>query len=1021
MIGRDHAARQLRDTLRRTVTSHGGLVLVCGEAGIGKTTLITEVVGEMDADTALVLTATAWNGEGTPGFWPWVQVLRGLRRAAGPRGWAALDDAAGNALSVLIGEAPAREDDANLFRIGDAVTEALVAACAVRPVIVVIDDLHRADPASVRLLAFVARHTWFERLAIVAAVRDGEVATPQHPLAEAFAQVRDGARVLELTGLGVDALGEIAWAATGQRLPGEVLETLHAITGGNPFVAEQAARLWGAGDALDSLDSGVRHILDARLTMLPTAVVEVLTTAALLGGEFDSAVLESVAAAPVDLATAVRARLVGPVTPDRYRFVHDLIREALTNRIGPREARQRHAALATALLDARGSPGDIAHHAYLAHGEIDARQRIHLLLTAARDARARLAANEAAQHYRRALELLGDHDDQHAEVTLALAVTLTDTGELADAREAFEATLGDAERTGRADLFAEAALGLHELGTPDPEFDADREIALMDRAHRLLLTSRPETDPLAVRLLAAAQRVRVHTGRSRTPDPGGDDAEIVELARKSGDDTAMAAALLARHDMIWWPGTAADRLALANELVAVGQRSRREEIHLQGGLLRYAALLELGDPRAHAELAAFTMLADRSRLPRFRFVALSRVGALAMLTGQFAEARAAIDGAYTLGERLGEVDRNPLWLEQRWALAVLTGDADEAAAFVDRYYTMAGEYTAVPDLVTAVLRGDVERVRLRFSDSQRLYETYPRHFQPGILVAQAQAALALDDPALRDSVRAKLLPLRDYWAVVAGGGAVYGPYAYWLGRLAAAAGEHGLAAAELRSAAEAARRLRARPWVDAAEHHLRLLGHVHPPPIAPEAAVSVPDNAFRRDGAVWTVRFADRTAHLPDAKGLRDLHLLLSHPGHDIPALELVGGPGEPTVRAARSFGAEPVLDETAKKAYRQRLTALDEQIDRATALGADDRAAELDRERAALLSELRSATGLAGRTRKLGDEAERARKTVSARVRDTLRRLDRQHPELAEHLRANISLGLVCRYHPHRAMRWAL
>ncbi|GAB2710853.1 hypothetical protein GCM10027089_38260 [Nocardia thraciensis] len=1033
-------------------------MLVSGEAGIGKTTLVAEVVGELDAECALVLTATAWSGDGAPGFWPWVQVLRGLRRAATPDQWAALDDAAGNALSVLIGDTAAGEDGAGLFRIGDAVTEALVAACARRPVIVVIDDLHRADPASVGVLAFVARHTWFERLTLVAALRDNEVAAPAHPLHAAVAELRHTARSVDLTGLEVDEIGELAAAATGHRPPDAVVLMLHSLTGGNPFAAEEAARLWHAGTRFESepeaadgehpsaaRDPAVQHILDTRLALLPDGVVDPLTTAALLGGEFDTAVLASVTAAlaipetavPLDappppnadggaLSAAVGARLIAPVSGSRYRFTHDLIHEALAQRIGGAEARRRHAAIVAVLRSSAGAPGAVAQHAYLAADAVAADERIRLLLNAARDATGRLAAGEAAQHYRRAAALVPTEDSRlRGEIALGLAHALTDAGELAEARHTFESLLTDPGHASRPELYAQAVLGLNELGIPNAEFDADREIERIERARHLLLGEHSDTHRLNVRLRAAALRVGVHTGRSRSPEQAGrteaDSREVLRLGRESGDDAALAASLLTRHDAIWRPGTAADRLALANELVTVGNRLRREEIHLTGGLLRCVALLELGDPRVHAELAAFSLRADRSRLPRFRFVALSRTGALALLTGRYDQARADIDGACTLAERLGEVDRWPLWLEQRWALAVQTGDTDGAAEFVDRYYAIAGSYTAVTDVVTSALRGDPERVRLRLADVQRLYDDYPRHFHAGVLVAQAHAALALEDPGLRELVRERLTPLRDYWAVVAGGGVVYGPYAYWLGRLAVAAGEQDCAAEDLRVAADTARRLRAWPWVEAAERQLRLLAHGHPVPVAVPAENPVPDNVFRRDGAVWTIGFAGRTVHLPDAKGLRDLHLLLSHPEHDIPSLELLGTPGDPTLRAAGTLGAAPVLDAEAKASYRRRLTTLDAEIDRATALGADDRAADLDRERAALLAELRGAAGLAGRTRRLGDEAERARKTVSARVRDTLRRLDREHPELAEHLRAAVSLGVLCRYHPHREVRWAL
>jgi hypothetical protein len=121
------------------------------------------------------------------------------------------------------------------------------------------------------------------------------------------------------------------------------------------------------------------------------------------------------------------------------------------------------------------------------------------------------------------------------------------------------------------------------------------------------------------------------------------------------------------------------------------------------------------------------------------------------------------------------------------------------------------------------------------------------------------------------------------------------------------------------------------------------------------------------------------------------------------------------------ALGADRVLDERAIAHYRDRLAHLDGQIERALMRHDDDRAAELDHERQALISELRRASGLAGRWRLLGDEGERARKTVTARIRDSMRRLDQRHPELGRHLRATISTGFTCRYQPAADVTWTL
>jgi hypothetical protein len=268
---------------------------------------------------------------------------------------------------------------------------------------------------------------------------------------------------------------------------------------------------------------------------------------------------------------------------------------------------------------------------------------------------------------------------------------------------------------------------------------------------------------------------------------------------------------------------------------------------------------------------------------------------------------------------------------------------------------------------------------------------------------------------------------------------VSGPITLWLGHLALAGGDAAAAVPYFEAARDTGDLLGARPWVVEAKAGLasalaatgvevaRLrasvageaasLGMRH---LAADAE-PLPHNEFRFTGETWSLSMAGQTVHVPDSKGLRDLHVLLRAPGKEIPATRLLNPAGGETVTAAAGMGGDAVLDEEARSRYRTRLSTLDELIAAATDSGDDHKAAEYDREREALLTELRTATGLGGRTRRLGDETERARKTVTARIRDTLRKLDTSHPQLAAHLRSAVATGTTCSYRPQDGLTWQL
>jgi tetratricopeptide (TPR) repeat protein len=285
-----------------------------------------------------------------------------------------------------------------------------------------------------------------------------------------------------------------------------------------------------------------------------------------------------------------------------------------------------------------------------------------------------------------------------------------------------------------------------------------------------------------------------------------------------------------------------------------------------------------------------------------------------------------------------------------------------------------------------------------------------------MLTGDAELAAAVGDRRRCLALYEQLLPMAEEFAVVGAAVLTTGPVALQLGLLAAALGRWDDAVTHLDDAARRCDRLGA-PVLAArtrAERTRVLAARDRP---ATEERGQDDGNVFRRDGDLWTVGFGGRAVLLRDAKGLRDLAVLLAAPGREVAAAALVTGGAQPV----QAFGADPVLDDRARAEYRARLAELDDELAQADAHHDIERSARLAAERDALIDELARATGLGGRRRRLGDATERARTTVTARIRDAIGRIERAHPELGRHLRASIVTGTRCAYRPAETVRWSV
>ena len=178
-----------------------------------------------------------------------------------------------------------------------------------------------------------------------------------------------------------------------------------------------------------------------------------------------------------------------------------------------------------------------------------------------------------------------------------------------------------------------------------------------------------------------------------------------------------------------------------------------------------------------------------------------------------------------------------------------------------------------------------------------------------------------------------------------------------------------------------------------------------------DSAVGIPDE-FRRNGDAWLLTYDQRSCRLRDAKGLHYLAALLSQPGREVHVFDLVGG-------GIAGGGPGETLDTRGKADYRQRLAELEAEVAEAAEWSDSERADRARVEAEAITAELAAAYGLGGRPRSAADPAERARKAVANRIRDSLARIDDAHPDLGRHLRNSVRTGTFCSYQPERPTQW--
>jgi hypothetical protein len=518
--------------------------------------------------------------------------------------------------------------------------------------------------------------------------------------------------------------------------------------------------------------------------------------------------------------------------------------------------------------------------------------------------------------------------------------------------------------------------------------------------------------------------------------------QALAMARTLADPATLVTCLLARHDVLWTPGLNAERIELAREIAKLAEGIGDGERHAEGLLLAANALQEGGCAAFRAVLTEYLSATDGFGQPRHDYLALTRRGALALIDGRLDDAARLIDEASALGDRIGEPDTGNVRMSQLLGLVWARGDPEQLRVTAAEAITW---WVGVPSHAQAVAAGllaqagDLESARRALDTVVSLgrWRDDRSYLWPVFVGGMATAAVRLGDRALCAELLAELEPVAGACGVNGALVCFMGSNAHWAGILAGALGRAEDAQRWLEGALAVHRCLGARAWEAETSLELAALGAgaEHAQRAASLAAelglrgvvarlgtsagaqpaMSVADAELRRDGQLWLVRYHGCSAHLPAVKGLADLVVLLRRPSTEVHVLELAGA-------GSHDRHSGPLLDATARAAYRRRLAELDEEL--ASARADQDRGCiqQLDTQRSALITELGRATGLGGRSRTLGaSTTERARKAVTARLRGAIQRIATVLPELGAHLDRSVITGTTCRYDPAHPVTWAL
>jgi ATP/maltotriose-dependent transcriptional regulator MalT len=777
-VGRSGELSELEAALGRARDGTAAMVLVGGESGIGKTRLVSEFSDRAAEGGARVLVGECVDlGSGELPYAPVVAALRRLPHVLDAAELEAVLGAARDDLSLLVPElagggaaaprGPAPEQ-ALLF---EQLLGVLARLGQRAPLVLVVEDLHWADPSTRQLLAFLVRNARDERLLVVGTYRTEELHR-RHPLRPFLAEADRAPHVdrLALAAFTHAELTQQLAALLGEAPDAGLADDLFARAEGNPFFTEELLAAT-QGDHARGLPDNIRDALLLRIEELDETTQQVLRVAAAAGPRASHGLLAAAATVPEEaLHAGLREALAHNVlvrdeSGDGYAFRHALLREAIYDDLLPGERGPLHRTLARALqadpsLSATfgGAAAELAFHWLAAH---DLPAALAASLQAAEDAGRMSAVAAASAHFERAIELW----DGVAEEARPQGVTLADV--LRSAVEAAHLT-GDYDRA--------AALARRALA----EIDADAEpgaAALLEeriglfrlragRAEEALASYRSGAARLPVdvptperaTLLVSEGHALMLTGRMDEAIARGEEA--LEIVRAVGPPALEASILVNVAPAMIVTGRGEEGLAAFERATELAREAGDDELLVRCSINHSEMLDQLGRTREAAEVAS----EGAAHAARGRITAAVLLGDAAwrlLKQGRVDEAEALLDPLHA-GRTAGSV------LESRGFIAMVRGDwtradaiLDEAARDVDDASTAMWQVWQAPVAVmraeAALWRGDPDAALARLSRALAGVGDVadPFYIAPLFAVAaRAHADAAVAARGMRDGERA---------------------------------------------------------------------------------------------------------------------------------------------------------------------------------------------------------------------------------------------------------------------------